>query len=244
MESTGGYHLPLYNFLLNHGKKALIINPMLIKKFHDAHTLRRTKTDPLDAITIARYAQMYMMSLQEDRMQLDTESKMLARRRAHNAKNMAKAKTILKSDLAIAFPEILKLNVFNHTLLEILFVFGCAKDVLAASDEEMSASLYISKCWKSELITPKTIRNLAETSVGVSHHSFMVCESAKRVMECQQWDKQLTEAHIELEKTLHKELMDIFTSIPGISPVADAQFLSEIPDINKLETYQKVIIYI
>lgn len=244
MESTGGYHLPIYHFLLNHGKKARIINPMLIKKYHDAQTLRRTKTDRLDAITIARYAQMHMMSLQEDRMQLDTESKMLARRRAHNAEDLAKAKTILKSDLAIAFPEILKLNVFTHTLLNFLTVFGSAKDVLAASDEQLSAALHIGKGRKSEFITPKTIRGLAQTSIGVSQHGFMVCDSAKRVIACQQRDKQLTEALITLENTLHEQQMDILTSIPGIGPITAAQFLSEIPDITKFETYQKVIAYI
>ena len=118
MESTGGYHLPLYHFLLNHGRKARIINPLLVKHFHDGQTLRRTKTDVLDAVTIARYAQANLSALQEDRMQLDSESKMLARRRARNAEDLAKAKTILKSDLSVAFPELLRFNVFTKTLLD------------------------------------------------------------------------------------------------------------------------------
>ena len=72
MESTGCYHLPLYHFLLNHGRKVRIINPLLIKHFHDGQTLRRTKTDALDAVTIARYAQSHMSALEEERMQLDS----------------------------------------------------------------------------------------------------------------------------------------------------------------------------
>lgn len=244
MESTGGYHLPIYHFLLNHGKKARIINPLLIKKFHDGETLRRTKTDHLDALTIARFTQSHMMSLQEDRTQMDTESKLLARRRAHNAQELAKAKTILKSDLSVAFPEILELDVYTKSLLNFLAVFGCAKDILAATDEELESALSLGRGRKSDSITIQTLKRLASGSIGVSLHGFMVKDSAKRVLACQERDKQLTEALIQLEQSLHKSDMEILTSIPGIGPVTAAQFLSEIPDITKFATYRKLIAYI
>jgi transposase len=243
MESTGGYHLPIYHFLLNQGKKARIINPLLIKHFHDGQTLRRTKTDLLDAVTIAHYAQAHMSALQEDRMQIDDESKMLARRRAHNAQELAKAKTILKSDLSIAFPEMLRFNVFTKSLLEFLCVFGCAKDVAAASEEELEQALQVNKGRKSQRVSAQRIKDLAKLSIGVSYHAAMVRDSAKRVLASQQRDEELTEALVELEKNLHHRQMEILTSIPGIGEVTASLFLSEIPDISQFATYQKLIAY-
>lgn len=243
MESTGGYHLPLYHFLLNHGRKARIINPLLVKHFHDGQTLRRTKTDVLDAVTIARYAQANLSALQEDRMQLDSESKMLARRGARNAEDLAKAKTILKSDLSVAFPELLRFNVFTKTLLEFLSVYGCAKDVLAATEEQLHQALHVPKGRKSEEITVQSIKDLAQTSIGVGYRAAMVRDSAKAVLACQQRDEDLTKALVELEKTLHKRQMEILTSIPGIGEVTASHFLSEIPDISQFATYQKLIAF-
>ena len=243
MESTGGYHLPLYHFLLNHGRKARIINPLLVKHFHDGQTLRRTKTDVLDAVTIARYAQANLSALQEDRMQLDSESKMLARRRARNAEDLAKAKTILKSDLSVAFPELLRFNVFTKTLLEFLSIYGCAKDVLGAADGQLQQAMDVQKGRKSEEITVQNIKDLAQTSIGVSYRAAMVRDSAKAVLACQQRDEDLTKALVELENALHKRQMDILTSIPGIGEVTASHFLSEIPDISQFATYQKLIAF-
>ncbi len=48
MESPGEYHLHIYYFLFDHGKKAHIINPLPIKNFQAMDTLRRTKTDKRD----------------------------------------------------------------------------------------------------------------------------------------------------------------------------------------------------
>jgi transposase len=243
MESTGGYHLPLYHFLLNHGRKVRIINPLLIKQFHDGQTLRRTKTDALDAVTIAQYAQSHMSALEEERMQLDSESKMLARRRARNAEDLAKAKTILKSDLSVAFPELLRFNVFIKTLLEFLSIYGCAKDVLAATEEQLQQALDVQKGRKSNVVTVQKIQELARISIGVSYRAAMVRDSAKAVLACQERDEELTKALVELEQTLHHRQMEILTSIPGIGEVTASHFLSEIPDITQFATYQKLIAF-
>ena len=56
MESTGRYHITLAHFLLQEGHRAVIVNPVLIKQFSKANTLRKTKTDKIDAALIARYA--------------------------------------------------------------------------------------------------------------------------------------------------------------------------------------------
>lgn len=54
MESTGQYHYPIRNKLLEEGFFVSIMNPYLMKKYSDM-TLRKGKTDKKDAIKIATY---------------------------------------------------------------------------------------------------------------------------------------------------------------------------------------------
>lgn len=54
MEATGHYHLPLLCFLQEKGICACLVNPMLMKKYVNV-SLRKGKTDKMDAIKIAKF---------------------------------------------------------------------------------------------------------------------------------------------------------------------------------------------
>lgn len=53
MESTGIYHLPVRNYFVSKGIPTAVVNPFLIKRTME--TLRKTKTDKLDCVKIAKY---------------------------------------------------------------------------------------------------------------------------------------------------------------------------------------------
>ena len=54
MESRGCYHLNLFSFLNEQAVQVVVINPLLISKFAKL-SLRKTKTDKKDALTIAQF---------------------------------------------------------------------------------------------------------------------------------------------------------------------------------------------
>lgn len=54
MESTGCYHINLFSFLCAEGLRCAVVNPLLISKFVQG-SLRKTKTDKKDAMTIAQF---------------------------------------------------------------------------------------------------------------------------------------------------------------------------------------------
>ena len=54
MESTGCYHINLFSFLSSQGIRTVVVNPLLISNFAKL-SLRKTKTDKKDALTIARF---------------------------------------------------------------------------------------------------------------------------------------------------------------------------------------------
>lgn len=54
-ESTGTYHINILSFLLSLTEHVHLLNPALVKKFVEADSLRKTKTDAVDAIAIAMF---------------------------------------------------------------------------------------------------------------------------------------------------------------------------------------------
>ena len=56
MEATGGYWRNLFGFLVAEGFRVAVINPLRTKRFGE-EDLQRTKTDAIDALGIARFAQ-------------------------------------------------------------------------------------------------------------------------------------------------------------------------------------------
>ncbi len=64
LESTGPYHINLYSFLVAKGITTIIINPLIIANFARL-SLRKTKTDKKDAVTIARFLFLNRDSLEK-----------------------------------------------------------------------------------------------------------------------------------------------------------------------------------
>jgi transposase len=54
MESTGCYHINLFSSLCAEGLSCVVVNPLLISIFAQ-RSLRKTKTDKKDAMTIAQF---------------------------------------------------------------------------------------------------------------------------------------------------------------------------------------------
>lgn len=53
MEATGHYWIALFDFLTSHGYEAAVINPIQTDAFRDVWTVRKVKTDAIDAAMIA-----------------------------------------------------------------------------------------------------------------------------------------------------------------------------------------------
>src|SRR5690554_3904006 len=67
LEATGHYGENLKSFLTLHGYAFMEINPFLVKKFSEAHSLRKTKTDKKDAQMISTYMRSVDYKAYQDR---------------------------------------------------------------------------------------------------------------------------------------------------------------------------------
>lgn len=244
MESTGLYHIPLLSFLYKKGFDTHCVNPLLIKKQVMADSLRKTKTDSADALSIAKYGKQHYDSLKEQKNRMDDEVKAIARRRQQIVEDIGRAKTQLKADLAVAWPEILEKDVFTDSMLRFLSTYGCAEEVLAATDEELTTVLCHEGKGKSVSISIDGLRALATNSIGVSYRSDMVKDSAEKIIYLNNRESKITEMLYAHEMEVHSKEIEILTSIPGVGNKTACQFMAEVGDIKNFSTYQKLIAFI
>ena len=242
MESTGRYHKNLCHFLIGKGFSVCVENPMMIKNYVKSTTLRKTKTDSADALSIARYGLANYDRLRREMRAMDDEVRSIARRRQEVAEDISRAKTQLKSDLALAWPEILSVDVFTSSMLCFLSLFPSPDEVLSADDTELMDAL-IQEKGRYLAISVEDIKGYAIGSIGVPGYADLVKDSAEKILYLEKRDKALTKALIEHEKKVHEKEMEILQSIPGVGEITAAHFMAEVEDISRFATYQKLIAY-
>ncbi len=242
MESTGRYHITLAHFLLQNGYRTAIVNPMLVKQFSKANTLRKTKTDKIDAFMIARYAQQIQKEIVVNKKAMDDQRLSIARRREQIAEEVAKAKTQLKADLTVAWPEILVLDVFTQTMLHFLSQYPHAQTLQEVTDDKLALALKAPR-GRGVSVSVKELREMADESIGIASYGPLVSDSAQSLLFLNQKLQQLSQALISLIRQTQDLEMNIITSVPGIGDVSAAHFLAEIESIDRFERYQNLIAF-
>jgi len=139
LESTGPYHLNLYSFLIAKGITTIVVNPLIIANFAKL-SLRKTKTDKKDALTIARFLFLNRESIEKlPSSQTTTDLRDLARERESILKMIASMKNDIKRILQSTFPELEQfVDVLGVTMLGFLKVFPSARLITQASPEAVA----------------------------------------------------------------------------------------------------------
>ena len=115
LEATGHYSYNILGYLLDKGLTTYLINPLHTNLYRKSLSLRKTKTDKVDARTIA----MMLMSDVDLKSYSDTlyhneELKSLTRYRFDKVQERAKLKTSVTRLVTILFPELEKLVPTIH----------------------------------------------------------------------------------------------------------------------------------
>ncbi|RKY56598.1 MAG: IS110 family transposase [Candidatus Neomarinimicrobiota bacterium] len=247
-ESTGTYHINIMSFLLSITEHVHLLNPALVKKFAEADSLRKTKTDAVDALVIARFLihRQYNISATTE---IDSAYlTQLARLRESITRDVAKTKTHLKQMLNIAFPELLKsANLFTDTLLHILIQFPSAKAIRKATKKGIRKTFYnLTKSrGKNPNLNPDQLYELAKKSIGTADESLeMAIQFDIKHLEFLQ--KQLDEVTSKLIDNVNKHFaneLEILKSIKGIGDTTASHFLSEVKNIHRFSSAKQLIAY-
>ena len=246
MESTGCYHMNLYAFLVSKGIKTVVINPLLISNFTKL-SLRKTKTDKKDALTIAKFLVAHKDSLSKISSSQNTQDlKDLARERESLSVLISGIKNDIKRILQGTFPELESIcNPFTQTMLNFLLKFPSARLIQAASTKAIAKALLHSDQRKRVSVSPKVIVSAAKKSVASVNAAkeLILPEKVSTLLYLIEKQNKITELLIGFCEETAIDDLQIITSIKGISEQTAATFLAETGNIRNFPSAKGVIAY-
>lgn len=247
MESTGCYHINLFSFLTEKDISTVVINPLLISNFAKL-SLRKTKTDKKDALTIATFVLLNKDSIAEFSVSQDyRDLRDIARERESLNKFIVSTKNDIKRILQSTFPELESMcNVFSQTMLCFLAEFPSARLIKAAKLKAIAKVLQPSDKRMARPFTAEEITEAARKSVATINPAKEIILKGK-ISTLQHLERRLDEVSEILTnmcKAMMIEDLKILTSIKGINAKTAVPFLAELGGIDRFPSYKKLIAFI
>lgn len=239
-EATGHYSLNLELFLIDQGFSFMKINPLVIHQFLKARSLRRTKTDKADSLTIANYLMSVSYKPNSNLLYNIYTLKSLCRSRELLVKERSKFQVLLTNELDLTFPELKPFfnNKISATLLYILDKYINTEHISLMRDFDSISKVSHGKFSYAKFAKLKV---LAKNSVGhhdentdllISTHISIIKHFNDKIDPI---DKQIS--------TIIKELNPRMLSIPGIGEISAATILSEYGDIKNFSSPNKMLAF-
>ena len=238
LEATGHYGLNLKLFLEKNNYTFMEFNPLLVKEFSKSLSLRKTKTDKADAMTIAQKLLSVPYKPNSKLFYHKYSMKSLSRLRETLVKQRSKYMVQMTNILDIIFPEFKPFfsNRFSTTSLYILEKYTSVDKIANMRDFDTLKSLSRSHFTYSKFIK---LKDLAKNTIGESNEIFelqlqILLNLYKEIdVKIDSIDNQIS--------TIVKELNPPTLSIPGIGVNSCATIISEFGDISKFSNSSKML---
>ncbi len=244
LEATGHYSYNLLGFLLENGLTTYVINPLHTNLYRKSLSLRKTKTDRVDARTIASML-MSDVSLKPytNIAYHNSELKSLTRYRFDKVKERAKLKSSVSRLVNILFPELEKLVPTLHmvSIYALLSEFPSAKHIADAHLTKLTNLLYSASKGRYNRDKTLLIRNAAKNSIGV----FMPAKALElkhTICLIQELTKEINEIEFAI-KTLMDELAPPIITIRGLGIDMTSMIIAEIGDFNNFDSPDKILAF-
>ena len=244
LEATGHYSFNLLGYLIDKGLPTYVINPLHTNLYRKSLSLRQTKTDKVDARTIASMLMSDVnLKSYSDTSYHNEELKSLTRYRFDKVKERAKLKTSVSRLVCILFPELEKLVPTLHmaSVYTLLSEFPSAKHVANAHLTRLTNLLSEASKGRYGKDTAITFREAARTSIG-SNMPAKSLELKHTIKLIQELDSEIDEIENEI-KIIMDEINSPILSIPGINYRMGAMIIAEIGDFSRFDSPDKILAY-
>ena len=220
LEATGHYSYNLLGYLIDKGLPTYVINPLHTNLYRKSLSLRQTKTDKVDARTIASMLMSDVnLKSYSDTFYHNEELKSLTRYRFDKVKERAKLKTSVSRLVCILFPELEKLVPTLHiaSVYALLSEFPSAKHVATAHLTRLTNLLSESSKGRYGKDTAITFRDAARASIG-SNMPAKSLELKHTIKLIQELDSEIDEIENEI-KIIMDEINSPILSIPKMATI-------------------------
>ena len=244
LEATGHYSYNLLGFLLDNGLATYVLNPLRTNLYRKSLSLRKTKTDRVDARTIAS------MLLSDVGLKPYTstayhneELKSLTRYRFNKVKERTKLKSSVSRLVCILFPELEKLVPSLHiaSVYALLEEFPGAKQVASAHLTRLKSLLETASKGRYKQEMALAIRNAARNSIG-SRMPAKSLELQHTIRLIRELDTEIAEIEEQIQSIMD-ELHSPITTIPGLGFRMAAMILAEVGDFSRFDSPDKLLAY-
>ena len=244
LEATGHYSYNLLGFLLDNGLTTYVLNPLRTNLYRKSLSLRKTKTDRVDARTIAH------MLLSDAGLKPYTntayhneELKSLTRFRFEKVKERAKLKNSISRLVCILFPELENLVPTLHmiSVYTLLEEFPGAKQIAAAHLTRIKALLKTASKGHYKRDMALIIRDAARNSIGFRMPAKSL-ELQHTIRLIRELDNEIAEIEEQIQSIMD-ELRSPITTIPGLGFRMAAMILAEVGDFSRFDSPDKLLAY-
>ena len=244
LEATGHYSYNLLGFLLDNGLPTYVLNPLRTNLYRKSLSLRKTKTDRVDARTIATMLLSDAgLKPYTDTAYHNEELKSLTRYRFDKVKERTKLKSSISRLVCILFPELAKLVPTLHmaSIYALLEEFPDAKQIAAAHLTRLKALLETASKGHYKRDMALRIRDAARNSIG----AFMPAKSLElqhTIRLIRELDAEIAEIEERIQSIMN-DLHSPITTIPGMGVRMAAMILAEVGDFTRFVSPDKLLAY-
>ena len=244
LEATGHYSYNLLGFLLDNGLPTYVLNPLRTNLYRKSLSLRKTKTDRVDARTIATMLMSDVgLKPYTDTAYHNDELKSLTRYRFDKVKERAKLKSSVSRLVCILFPELEKLVPTLHmvSVYALLEEFPGARQIAKAHLTRLKSLVEGTSKGHYKQDMAIVIRDAARNSIG-SRMSAKSLELQHTIRLIRELDAEIDDIEAAIQNIMD-ELHSPITTIPGIGCRMGSMILAEVGDFSRFDSPDKLLAY-
>ena len=240
LEATGHYGMNLKLFLEKKGYTFMEFNPLLVKEFYKSLTLRRTKTDKVDANVICQKLMSVPYNPNSKLFYHKYSIKSLTRLRETLVKQRSKYLVQITNILDILFPEFKSFfsNRFSSTALFILYKYKTVLKIANMKDFDSINTVSHGRFSYAKFIK---LKDLAKNTIGESNSNFEF-ELEILINLYYEIDSKIDSLDKQIS-TIIKDLNPPTLSIPGIGVISCASIISEFGDISRFSSPSSMLAF-
>ena len=252
LEDTGHYHLPVVTLLVEKGIFTCCVNALRMKKFC-SQSIRRAKTDKIDAVHIAQFGLTYWDELSPVKPPEDVyqELKLLARQYYQTVSMLVKAKVNLSNLLDQTMPGIKNLmndSSGNHKLTDFVKRYYHYGHILEMGEKRFTSDY----CKWAKKQGYRVYERLASEILAVAQNGIpvlpnspvtkaVVVEAVRVLHEIEISRDTILAQMQELAKSLPE--FSVIREMPCIGDTLAPRIIAEIGDIRRFKNKHSLIAY-